>query len=91
MRESVLAEKVVWQGATTENILRSSTEEQHSQTAFSAKTRRAAVLLAGGFVEPVLTAHFRDAPTGSPRLQPKSLAADSLILSNHALRLICRM
>ncbi|EEF61173.1 hypothetical protein [Pedosphaera parvula] len=47
MEGAVFAQKAVWQGATKENIPGgSSTEEQRSQTAFGAKTLRAAVLLA---------------------------------------------
>ena len=37
--------------------------------------RPAAVLLSVRFVGPFLTARFRDARNGSPRAQPKSLAA----------------
>jgi hypothetical protein len=51
------------------------TEEQRSQTAFYAKTLRAACLWAGGFVVAAVTARFGDAPATPPRPQPKSIAA----------------
>jgi hypothetical protein len=57
MKGAVFAEKAVWRGATKENIpCGSSTEEQRSQTAFSAKTLRAAGLFACG-LRLGLTAH----------------------------------
>ena len=56
-RGAVFAEKAVWRGATKENIPGgSSTEEQRSQTAFDAKTLRAAVLLFVAFVGSAVTA-----------------------------------
>ena len=63
MEGAVFAQKAGWQGATKENIPGgSSTEEQRSQTAFCAKTLRAAVLLAAACVGSALTAHC--APSG---------------------------
>src|SRR5690348_14342935 len=52
-------------------------EEQQSQTAFSAKTLRAAALLPVAFVGSVLipTRRDGDARTSPPRPPPKSLAA----------------
>ncbi|EEF60085.1 hypothetical protein Cflav_PD3144 [Pedosphaera parvula Ellin514] len=51
MEGAVFGQKAGWQGATKENIPGgSSTEEQRSQTAFCAKTLRAAVLLAAACV-----------------------------------------
>ena len=59
MEGAVFAQKAGWQGATKENIPGgSSTEEQRSQTAFCAKTLRAAVLLAAACVGSALTARW---------------------------------
>src|SRR5207245_8894 len=56
-RGAVFGEKAGWRGATKENIPGgSSTEEQRSQTAFSAKTLRAAGLLSVAGVGSFLTA-----------------------------------
>ena len=57
----VFAEKAAWRGATKENIPGgSSTEEQRSQAAFSAKTLRAAGLLSAACVGSALTARCGD-------------------------------
>jgi hypothetical protein len=88
-RGAVFAQKAVWRGATKENILHgSSTEEQRSQTAFCAKTLRAAGLLPVACVGSVLTARFGDARTSPPWPQPKSLAAAPLAIFKQALRLV---
>ena len=72
----VFEEKAGWRGATREHTLNGSvTEEQRSQAAFSAKTLRAAVLLAVACVGSAVTARFGDAPASPPWPQPKSLAA----------------
>src|SRR5258706_14447524 len=74
-------------GATKENIPGgSSTEEQRSQTAFSAKTLRAAGLLSVAGVGSFLTAHCGDARNSPPWPQPKSLAASPLVVSKQALK-----
>src|SRR5260370_2889525 len=60
-------------GATKENIPGgSSTEEQRSQTAFSAKTLRPAGLLSPAGIGSSLTPRRRDAPTPPPRPHPNS-------------------
>src|SRR5215472_12043564 len=53
----------------------SSTEEQRSQTAFSSKILRTAVLLAASFVVVAVIARCGDTPATPPRSQPKSRAA----------------
>src|SRR5438445_3416413 len=86
-RGAVFGEKAGWRGATKENIPGgSSTEEQRSQTAFSAKTLRAAGLLSVAGVGSVVTARCGDASTSPPWPQPKSLAAAPLVVSKQALR-----
>src|SRR5260370_11673686 len=86
MRGAVLGEKAGWRGATKENIPGgSSTEEQRSQTAFSAKTLRAAGLLPVAGVDSFLTARSGDARVSPPWAQPKSLAAAPLVVSKQAL------
>src|SRR5216684_8930967 len=85
-RGAVFGEKAGWRGATKENIPGgSSTEEQRSQTAFSAKTLRAAGLLPVAGVDSFLTARCGDARNSPPWPQPKSLAAAPLIVSKQAL------
>ena len=80
-RSAVFGEKAVWQGATKENTPGgSSTEEQRSQTAFSAKTLRAAGLLSLSSVDSVVTARGGDAGARAeapspPWPKPKSPAA----------------
>jgi hypothetical protein len=87
MEGAVFALKAGWQGATKENIPGgSSTEEQRSQAAFSAKTLRAAVLLAAACVGSALTARCGDAPASPPWPQPKSPAAAPSIILKQALR-----
>src|SRR5258708_38014496 len=56
-------------------LQRSVTEEQRSQSAFCAKTLRAAGLLSGPCVGSVLTARCGDAPASPSWPQLKSLAA----------------
>src|SRR5437879_5474899 len=86
-RGAVFGEKAGWRGATKENIPGgSSTEEQRSQTAFSAKTLRAAGLLSVAGVGSVVTARCGDASTSPPWPQPKSLAAAPLVVSKQAPR-----
>src|SRR5216683_145909 len=86
-RGAVFGEKAGWRGATKENIPgESSTEEQRSQTAFSAKTLRAAGLLSVAGVGSVVTARCGDASTSPPWPQPKSLAAAPLVVSKQAPR-----
>src|SRR6266436_4360873 len=86
-RGAVFGEKAGWRGATKENIPGgSSTEEQRSQTAFSAKTLRAAGLLSVAGVGSFLTARCGDARNSPPWPQPKSLAAAPLVVSKQALR-----
>src|SRR5712691_11015429 len=87
-RGAVFGEKAGWRGATKENIPGgSSTEEQRSQTAFSAKTLRAAGLLSVAGVGSFLTARCGDARNLPPWPQPKSLAAAPLVVSKQALSL----
>ena len=84
---AVFAERAGWRGATKENIPGgSSTEEQRSQPAFSAKTLRAAGLLSVAGVGSDLTAHCGDARPSPPCPQPKSLAAAPLAISKQALK-----
>src|SRR6266446_2408833 len=88
-RGAVFGEKAGWRGATKENIPGgSSTEEQRSQTAFSAKTLRAAGLLSVAGVGSLLTARCGDARNSPPWPQPKSLAAAPLVVSKQALKAI---
>src|SRR5206468_7182514 len=85
-RGPVFAEKAAWRGATKEHSLEGSvTEEQRSQAAFSAKTRRAAGLLAAAGVGSALTARCGDARASPPWLRPKSLAAGPLSILKQAL------
>src|SRR5712664_402151 len=85
-RGAVFGEKAGWRGATKENIPGgSSTEEQRSETAFSAKTLRAAGLLSVAGVGSFLTARCGDARNSPPWPQPKSLAAAPLVVSKQAL------
>src|SRR6267378_6335203 len=85
-RGAAFGEKAGWRGATKENIPGgSSTEEQRSQTAFSAKTLRAAGLLSVAGVGSFLTARCGDARNSPPWPQPKSLAAAPLVVSKQAL------
>src|SRR5258708_29794022 len=80
-------EKVGRRSATKENTPGgSSTEEQRSQAAFSAKTLRGAGLLSVAGVGSVVTARCGDASTSPPWPQPKSLAAAPLVVSKQALR-----
>src|SRR6266446_5202044 len=80
-RGAVFGEKAGWRGATKENIPGgSSTEEQRSQTVFSAKTLRAAGLLSVAGVGSFLTARCGDARNSPPWPQPKSLAAAPLVV-----------
>jgi len=62
------------------------TEEQRSQTAFSAKTLRAAGPLPGASVGSAVTARCGDAPASPPWPRPKSLAAAPLRIFRQALR-----
>ena len=88
-RDAVFAPKAGWRGATRENIPGgSSTEEQRSQTAFGAKTLRAAALLPAGCVGSFLTARCGDARNSPPCLRPKSLAAAPRRVFKQALRKI---
>jgi hypothetical protein len=81
------AEKAEWRGATKENIPGGfSTEEPRSQTAFSAKTLRAAGLLPAAGVGSAVTARSGDAPASPPWPQPKSLAAGPIGIFGHALK-----
>src|SRR3989442_15739744 len=85
-RGAVFGEKAGWRDATKENIPGgSSTEEQRSQTAFSAKTLRAAGLLSVAGVGSFLTARCGDARNSPPWPQPRSLAAAPLAVSKQAL------
>jgi hypothetical protein len=87
MKGAVVVEKAVWRGATKENILGgSSTEEQRSQTAFCAKTLRAAGLLPVARVGSAVTARCGDARASPPWPQPKSLAAAPFRIFRQALR-----
>jgi len=65
---------------------RSLTEEQRSQTAFSAKTLRAAGLLSVACVGSPVTARCGDAPGSPPWPQPKSLAAGPHAIFRQALK-----
>src|SRR6185295_915275 len=88
-RGAVFVEKAVWRGATKENIpCGSSTEEQRSQTAFCAKTLRAAGLLSLAGVGSVVTARCGDASPSPPWPKPKSLAATLLTIFREALNLV---
>ena len=79
--------KVGWRGVTKENIPGgSSTEEQQSQPAFTAKTLRASALLSSASVGSILTAHCGDARTSPPWHTSKSLSAGPLAISRQALR-----
>src|SRR5215472_5604141 len=91
----VFVEKAGWQGATKENIPGgSSTEEPNvglairSQTAFSAKTLRAAGLLSVACVGSAVTARYGDAPASPPRPRPKSLAAARFRIFRQALTVL---
>ena len=85
-RGPVFVGKVGWQGVTKENIPGgSSTEEQRSQPAFPAKTRRASALLSSAGVGSVLTAHRGDARTSPPWHTPKSLSSGPLAIFRQAL------
>jgi len=64
----------------------SATVEQRSLTAFSAKTIRAAGLLALPGVGSVLTARCGDAPPSPPWSKPKSPAAAPFVILRQALR-----
>jgi len=87
-RSAVFAEKVGWRGAMKENIAcGSSTAKQRSQTAVSAKSLRAAGLLALSGVGSVVTARCGDAPPLPPWPKPKSLAAAPLAILRQALTL----
>ena len=84
-RDLVFPQKAVWRGATREHPPSGAvTEAQRSQTAFCAKTLRAAVLLA--VVDSALKARCGDSRASSPRLWPKSLAARPLVVFKQALR-----
>src|SRR6266446_4047281 len=79
-------------GATKESLRAATTEQlrKHSragrsQTAFSAKTLRAAGLLSVAGVGSVVTARCGDARNSPPWPQPKSLAAAPLVVSKQAL------
>src|SRR5713101_3330232 len=86
-RGAVFVERAGWRGATKENIPGgSSTEEQRSQAALSAKTLRAAGLLSVACVGSAVTARCGDAPASPPWPQPKSLAAAPLVIFKQALR-----
>ena len=85
-RGPVFAEKAAWRGAMREHTPAVSvTEEQRSQAAFSAKTLRAAVLLAAACVGSVVTARCGDAPTSPPWPHPKCLAAGPFSIFRQAL------
>jgi len=72
---------------TSEHILRGSvSEEQRSQTAFCAKTLRAARLLAVASVGSSLTARCGDARNSPPWPRPKSAAAGLLLIFKPALQ-----
>ncbi len=86
-RGAVLGEKVGWRGATRENTLYgSSTEEQRSQTAFSAETLGAAGLSALASVGSGVAARCGDAPPSPPWPNPKSLAAAPRGIFRQALK-----
>src|SRR5258708_28433108 len=86
-RGAVFGEKAGWRGGPKENIpVGSSTEEQRSQTAFSAKTLRAAGLLSVAGVDSFLTSRCGALRAATPPWpQPKSLAAAPLVVSKQAL------
>src|SRR5260370_10779675 len=65
--------------------LRKHSRAGRSQTAFSAKTLRAAGLLSVAGVDSFLTARSGDARVSPPWAQPKSLAAAPLVVSKQAL------
>src|SRR6266481_1013649 len=79
------ATKEALRAATTEQ-LRKHSRAGRSQTAFSAKTLRAAGLLSVAGVGSFLTARCGDARNSPPWPQPKSLAAAPLVVSKQALR-----
>src|SRR6266571_4195328 len=85
-RGPVLGQKAGWRGATREHTRqRSVTEEQRSQTAFAAKTLRAARLLPVAGVGSFLTARCGDARNSPPWPRAKSLAAGLLLILKQAL------
>ena len=85
-RGPVFAEKAGWLGAPNEHTRPwSVSEKQRRQPAFSAKTRRAAALLAGAGVAEAGTARGGDAPASAPWPQPKSLAAGPRPILKQAL------
>src|SRR5687768_14963707 len=95
--DPVFAEEAGWRGASAsarapENIPGgSSTEEQRSQPAFSAKTLRVAGLLSAACVGSDLTARCGDAcaraeAPSPPWPRPKSLATGPHAISKQALR-----
>src|SRR5712692_5433142 len=79
------ATKEALRAATTEQ-LRKHSRAGRSQSAFSAKTLRAAGLLSVAGVGSFLTARCGDARNSPPWPQPKSLAAAPLVVSKPALR-----
>src|SRR5436190_10196191 len=82
----VFAEKARWRGVTREHGHPGPvTEEQRSQRAFSAKTLRAADLLALAGVGSAVTARRGDAPASPPWPPPKSLAAGPHAIFRQAL------
>src|SRR6266849_4771703 len=83
-RGAVFGEKAGWQ-ARRRRISLVDLQEQRSQTAFSAKTLRAAGLLSVAGVGSFLTARCGDARNSPPWPQPKSLAAAPLVVSKQAL------
>ena len=86
-RGPVFAEKAGWLGAPNEHTRPwSVSEKQRRQPAFSAKTRRAAALLAGAGVAEAVTARGGDAPASAPWPQPKSLAAGPRPILKQALK-----
>jgi len=98
-RGSVFAQKALWRGSPPSGPFLSFsdstrehppsgavTEAQRSQRAFCAKTLRAVVLLAAASVDSALKARYGDSRASSPRLRPKSLAAEPLVFLRHALR-----
>src|ERR687887_234337 len=85
-RGAVFAQKAGWRGGTREHSRqRSVTEEQRSQTAFCAKTLRAAGLLPLGCGGSAGTARRGGGPPPPPCPEPKSLAAAPLAILKHAL------
>ena len=86
-RGAVLAENAAWRGATREHTRQGSvTEEQRSQTAFSAKTLRAAGLLSGLGIGSATTVCCGDALASPHWPQPKFLAAVPRAIHKQALR-----